>query len=157
MTSQEYRAAMRRLPSGVSVITTMAGADPTGMTATSVSSLSADPPSLLVCINQSSSMHSAMQDASHFAVNVLAQEHAEVAQRFADPAMREERFSGDQWVEDESGVPYLGEAQASFVCRLVERVQFATHMICIGEVERVRCTETDNPLIYFNGAYRNLQ
>lgn len=157
MTPEEYRAAMRRLPSGVSVITTMAGADPAGMTATSVSSLSADPPSLLVCINQSGSMHAALQDASHFAVNVLARDHAEVAQRFADPAMREERFSGDQWLEDESGVPYLGEAQASFVCRLVERVQFATHTICIGEVERVRCTDIDSPLIYFNGAYRNLQ
>jgi flavin reductase (DIM6/NTAB) family NADH-FMN oxidoreductase RutF len=84
-------------------------------------------------------------------------DHIDVAKRFSDPAFRDERFVGDNWLADESGVPVLSDAQASFVCRLVEKVNFGTHMICIGEVERIRCSETDGPLIYFDGAYRDLQ
>ncbi|MGE8143428.1 flavin reductase family protein [Novosphingobium sp. NPDC080210] len=157
MTSQDFRAAMRRLPAGVSVITTVDGTAPVGMTVTSVSSLSADPPSLLVCVNQSGSMHAALQEASHFTVNILASDHMETARQFADPALRDQRFSGDDWQMDEAGVPYFAPAQASFVCRLAEKVHFGTHTICIGEVERIRSAENDGPLIYFDGAYRELQ
>ena len=157
MTSQDFRAAMRRLPAGVSVITTMDGNAPAGMTVTSVSSLSADPPSLLVCVNQSGSMHAALQEASHFTVNILARDHIDTARTFSDPALRDQRFTGDGWQMDEAGVPYFEPAQASFACRLVEKVHFGTHTICIGEVERIRSTESEGPLIYFDGAYRDLQ
>lgn len=157
MTSQDFRMAMRRLPAGVSIITTKAGQSVAGMTATSVSSLSADPPSLLVCVNQAGAMHAALQKATHFAVNLLASRHVDVAQNFADPALREQRFIGDRWSLDETGVPYFREAQASFVCRLANKLQFGTHMIFIGEVERIRCAESDSPLIYFDGSYRDLK
>lgn len=156
MTSQDFRAAMRRLPAGVSILTTKNGAEPVGMTVTSASSLSADPPSLLVCVNRSGSMHAAITAASHFAVNILAREHVDVARKFSDPAMREQRFASEDWKTDETGVPYFEPAQASFVCRLVEQVHFGTHTICIGEVTRIRFTNTECPLIYFDGAYRDL-
>jgi len=157
MTSQDFRAAMRRLPAGVSIITTVDGTEPVGMTVTSASSLSADPPSLLVCVNQSGSMHSAITEASHFTVNILGRDHIDTAQKFSDPSQRETRFASDDWKMDEAGVPYFEPANASFVCRLVEKVHFGTHTICIGEVERIRMTDGEEPLLYFDGAYRDLK
>lgn len=156
MMSQDFRAAMRRLPAGVSILSTMNGSEPVGMTVTSASSLSADPPSLLVCVNRSGSMHAAITEASHFAINILGRDHVDVARKFSDPAMREERFASEDWKTDDAGVPYFAPAQASFICLLVEQVHFGTHTICIGEVERIRLTDTDRPLIYFDGAYRDL-
>src|SRR5688500_5303109 len=79
-----FRAAMRRVASTVNVISICVGDQPMGITATAMSSLSLDPPSLLICINRSASMHASMEDVAHFRVNVLHRDQEDIARMFAD-------------------------------------------------------------------------
>lgn len=149
----EFRQAMRRVASTVNVITICIKGEPMGITATAMSSLSADPPSLLVCINRTAALHASMEDVSHFGVNVLHRDQQHLAQMFADRNQRAMRFSTG-WHMDCERPPRLIEAQASFLCRRIDHHRFGTHSIFIGVVEDVVVREDIEPLIYLNGAYR---
>ena len=149
----EFRQAMRRVASTVNVITICIKGEPMGITATAMSSLSADPPSLLVCINRTATLHASMEDVSHFGVNVLHRDQEHLAQMFADRSQRAMRFSTG-WHMDCERPPRLIEAQASFLCRRIDHHRFGTHSIFIGVVEDVVVREDVEPLIYLNGEYR---
>jgi flavin reductase len=147
-----YRVAMRRVASTVNVITICVGGTPMGITATAMSSISVDPPSLLVCINRTASMHGRMEDVSHFRVNVLHRDQEEMARIFADRRHQALRFA-DGWTVDCERPPRLIDAQASFLCRRIDHHGFGTHSIFIGQVEEVTYREDVHPLVYLNGAY----
>src|ERR1700692_2357540 len=108
--SGDFRDAMRHLAGGVSVITVGRGRDITGMTVTSVSSLSVDPPSLIVSINRASSSWPLLKHHGVFGVNILTADQLEVAERFAGKGGLNgaERFAGAEWITGASGVPLLG-------------------------------------------------
>ena len=124
------------------------------MTATAVSSLSADPPSLLVCVNRSASMHGSLGEAPHFCINVLHRDQVGIARTFSDTSLRDVRFDTGGWERDGRGPPFLPDAQASFVCRREQIIAFATHSICIGTVCAVRVRDDVDPLLYLEGAFR---
>jgi flavin reductase (DIM6/NTAB) family NADH-FMN oxidoreductase RutF len=147
-----FRQAMRRVASTVNVITICVGGEPMGITATAMSSISLDPPSLLVCINRTATMHGRMEDVSHFRVNVLHRDQEDVAQIFADRARQALRF-GDGWTVDCERPPRLVDAQASLLCRRIDHHRFGTHSIFIGQVEEVALREGVDPLVYVNGRY----
>src|SRR3712207_5818708 len=147
-----FRQAMRRVASTVNVITICVDGNPMGITATAMSSLSLDPPSLLVCINRMAAMHASMEDVSHFAVNVLHADQADLAQMFADRERKALRFVHG-WHLDCSRPPRLAEAQASFLCRRIDHHQFGTHSIFIGIVEEAVVRDEVDPLLYLNGQY----
>lgn len=142
---------MRRLAAGVSVVTAHGLDGPAGATVTSVSSLSADPESLLVCLNREAAMHAIIADASHFAINVLRSPQAEIANRFANPRERERRFELGDWAVEGELAPWLRDAQVSFMCELDTMIPFGTHSICIGQVRDVRVCDEVDPLIYVDG------
>ena len=119
--------------------------------ATAVSSLSLDPPSLLVCINRSASLHGPLAEAEVFGVNVLGLANRGVADRFAN-GHGADRFAQGQW-EQWHGVPVLANAQSSFVCRRADSHVFGTHSIFIGQVEDVVVREDVEPLVYLDGRY----
>ncbi|MES2755074.1 MAG: flavin reductase family protein [Pseudomonadota bacterium] len=150
----DFRDAMRRVAATVNVVT-IAAADgsPRGLTATAVSSLSADPPSLLVCVNQSASLHGALGEAAYFCINVLHQDQAGIARNFSDPAIRERRFETGGWQTDPLGPPYLPDAAVSFICYRDQLIAFATHTIVIGTVRTIRTRVDVDPLVYLDGAY----
>ncbi len=150
--SAAVKQAMRRVASTVNVITICVRGEPMGITATAMSSLSMDPPSLLVCINRAASMHPSMGDVSHFGVNVLHAEQADLAQMFADRARQALRFANG-WQLDCERPPRLVDAQASFLCRRIDHHQFGTHSIFIGVVEDVAFRDGIDPLLYLNGQY----
>jgi flavin reductase len=149
---QDYRQAMRRVASTVNVITICVGGQPMGITATAMSSISVDPPSLLVCINRTASMHGSMEDVSHFRVNVLHRDQEEMAQIFADRRHQALRFS-EGWTVDCERPPRLIDAQASFLCRRIDHHLFGTHSIFIGQVEEVVLRDEVAPLVYLDGRY----
>ncbi|MGE5720974.1 MAG: flavin reductase family protein [Sphingomonadales bacterium] len=149
---EEFRQAMRRVASTVNIITICVDGQPMGITATAMSSLSMEPPSLLVCINQSASLHGSMADVSHFGVNVLHRDQERLAHLFADSSLRELRFASG-WHFDQAGPPRLPDAQASLLCRRIDHHRFATHSIFIGVVEDVVLRPDVDPLIYLNGHY----
>ncbi|HEX4737965.1 MAG TPA: flavin reductase family protein [Allosphingosinicella sp.] len=149
---QDFRQAMRRVASTVNVITICVGGTPMGITATAMSSISVDPPSLLVCINRTSTMHGSMEDVSHFRVNVLHRDQEEMARMFADRRHQALRFS-EGWTVDCERPPRLVDAQASLLCRRIDHHRFGTHSIFIGQVEEVVVRDEVAPLVYLDGKY----
>ena len=147
-----YRAAMRRVASTVNVITICVDGVPMGITATAMSSLSMDPPSLLICINQAATMHRSMEEVSHFCVNVLHRDQEDIARMFADRRQHALRFAAG-WDTDCARPPRLLEAQAALLCRRTDHHRFGTHSIFIGVVEDVTVREDVRPLVYLNGEY----
>lgn len=147
-----FRQSMRRVASTVNVITICVNGEPMGITATAMSSISMDPPSLLVCINRAAAMHASMEDVSHFSVNVLHTDQAGLAQMFADSRKRALRFTAG-WHLDCARPPRLADAQASLLCRRIDHHKFGTHSIFIGVVEDAVVREDVDPLLYLNGQY----
>jgi len=147
-----FRQAMRRVASTVNVISLCVDGEAMGITATAVSSISMDPPSLLVCINQAASVHTSMEDVTHFRVNVLHRDQEDVARIFADRRFHAERFL-EGWENDCIRPPRLLDAQASILCRRIDHHRFGTHSIFIGVVEEVSTRDGVDPLVYLDGRY----
>lgn len=147
-----FRSAMRHVAATVYAVTTGHGGERFGILATAVSSLSFDPPSLLVCINRTASLHEPMASADKFCVNVLGVGNRDVADCFTRTGKGEGRFSVGEWLE-EQGVPVLASAQSSLVCRIAHRHAFGTHTIFIGELIAARHRENAKPLTYYDGRY----
>jgi flavin reductase (DIM6/NTAB) family NADH-FMN oxidoreductase RutF len=150
-----FRLAMRRLAAGVCLITTEAP-DGTrcGLTATAVCSVSAQPPTLLCCINRQSASHKAIVGNKIFAVNVLALDDRSLADQFAKPIPSADKFAGGLWTRLETYAPVLESALASFDCRLSHSVEVGTHAILFGEIlaAQVRSAMA-KPLLYAHGGY----
>jgi flavin reductase (DIM6/NTAB) family NADH-FMN oxidoreductase RutF len=146
---------MRHLASGVCVITTASSdINRCGLTATAVCSVSADPPTLLVCVNSASGTCAAIRSAGHFAVNLLSVENREIANRFASPVPPEERFNRGIWGTLATGSPVLESAVAVFDCNLSRVVEVATHSILMGAIQATRFREPHvRPLLHAHAAF----
>ncbi len=149
------RDALGCFASGVTIVTAR-GADgvPVGLTANSFTSLSLDPPLLLVCIAHSSNSAPTLLEADHFAVNVLQIGQQPASNRFASRA--EDRFSATAWSGGEGGVPVLDGSLGSFECKRHAVHEGGDHFILIGEVVRATFEPRRDPLLYFRGKYRRL-
>ncbi|HYS66104.1 MAG TPA: flavin reductase family protein [Paraburkholderia sp.] len=151
--SHDFRQCMRRLAASVSVISCAHEGNWFGMAATAVTSLSTEPCSMVVCLNASSSVIKPLMAAARFNVNVLKQSHVEVSSAFGGKLKGDARFGVGDWQRDESGFPYLADAQATLQCSVRQTVEFGTHIVVIAEVSEVRFADEVSPLIYQNGAY----
>jgi flavin reductase (DIM6/NTAB) family NADH-FMN oxidoreductase RutF len=149
----QMRHALRRLAKAVVVITTRHEGRRHAMAATAVSELSMDPPSMLICVNRSASLHPVLTAGAHFAINILQSQHRPIAAVCSGAAKGEVRFNTGEWIDCPSGVPRLYDAQASFVCRNVQQTDFGSHSIFIGQVENVFVSGDVDPLIYVDGRY----
>ncbi len=148
---EAFRDTMRHIAAPVFAITTTHEGIRSVIVATAVSSLSFDPPSLLVCVNQDTSIHEPMMQAERFCVNVLGHSNRDVADCCA-MKKGEDRFSIGDW-EEGMGVPVLMTAQSSLVCRTADRHRFGSHTIFVGEVVGARHRENAKPLTYFDRRY----
>jgi flavin reductase (DIM6/NTAB) family NADH-FMN oxidoreductase RutF len=151
----DFRGAMRQLTGGVSVITTGRGKDISGMTVTSVSSLSVNPPSLIVSINRSASSWPLLKRYGFFGVNILTSDQIDVAERFAgkDGLKGAERFAGAAWTTRASGMPLLVGALAAIDCEVEEIVERHSHAIVIGRVLDLQLSTRTAALAYWQGQY----
>lgn len=147
-----FKEAMRRVAATVNVISICVEGKPMGITATAVSVVSMDPPSLLVCVNQAASVHPKIENVVHFNVNVLHRDQAEIATIFADRKLEAQRFIRG-WDNDCLTPPRLRNAQASILCRRIDHHRFGTHSIFIGVVEDVVVREEVEPLVYLDGKF----
>lgn len=151
-----FRHAMRRVASTVNVISICVEGEAMGITATAMSPISMDPPSLLVCINRGAAVHASMEDVTHFGVNVLHRDQEEIARMFADRRLRGERFLGG-WEVGCERPPRLIHAQAALLCRRIDHHKFGSHSIFIGVVEEATFREDIHPLLYLDGRYRGAE
>jgi flavin reductase (DIM6/NTAB) family NADH-FMN oxidoreductase RutF len=155
----DFKSAMRSLAGAVSVITLGKGPSRTGFTATSVSSFSTEPPTLLVSLNMGSSSWAALRDEGAFAVNILAHDQAAVADRFAGRGgiKGNDRYVGWEWSRLETGTLGLDDAVAVIDCELDEAIERHTHAILLGRVRGVKVSPARQPLLYWSGAYQVLK
>jgi flavin reductase (DIM6/NTAB) family NADH-FMN oxidoreductase RutF len=152
----QFKSALKLWASGVTVVTAQSGQQGLkGMTATSFSSVSVEPPQILVCLNQNTDTGAVVLEQKQFAVNILSTEQQNVSNEFAGARSQEERFANVAWEEGENGAPLLTDALVSLECKLVDQVLAGTHWIVIGEVQKVVC-RSGEPLLYYSGAYRQL-
>ncbi len=156
--AQAMRSGMRRLASGVSILTTHspAGVD-LAMTVSSVTSVSDDPPSLLVCVARTTRICPLLTPGHEFAINVLAQHHQAASNLCATGDQGPHRFDGCNWQRASGKAPVLADAEAVFVCQ-VDAVQlYGSHHVVIGRILQASAAPTEpNPLIYLNGGYHRL-
>ncbi len=155
VSQDDFRGAMRQLTGGASVITAGRGKDISGMTVTSVSSLSIDPPALIVSINRGASSWPLVKRYGFFGVNILTSDHIDVAERFAgkDGLKGAERFAGAEWTTRASGVPLLVGALAAIDCEVEEIVERHSHAIVIGRVLDLQVSTRTAALAYWHGQY----
>ena len=154
MHNQEFKLGMRRLAAGVSLITTVNQGTRHGLVATAVSSVTADPPTLLVCINKTASAHAHVSEAGILCVNILGETHEDVAGRFSSPVDREKRFDYNQWQTLRTGAPALVNAMVSFDCEVRQVVPYQSHTIFLAEIVSVELwAEAHRPLVYLDGRY----
>jgi flavin reductase len=132
-----FRDAMSRVAAAVHIVTTNGPAGLAGITATSVASITNEPPMMLFCINKTSPSAARMIENGVFCINTLAPSHEALADIFAGrtgPHLGE-RFTGGEWTKLVTGAPVLRRTAAAFDCRLVEAKSVMTHFVMIGAVE----------------------
>jgi flavin reductase (DIM6/NTAB) family NADH-FMN oxidoreductase RutF len=155
VTASDFRNAMRQLTGGVSVITAGRGRDISGMTVTSVSSLSVDPPALIVSINREASSWPLVKRYGFFGVNILTSDQIDIAERFTGKGGLKgaDRFTGARWTTRASGVPLLVGALAAIDCEVEDVVERHSHAIVIGRVLDVAVSVRTAALAYWQGRY----
>jgi flavin reductase (DIM6/NTAB) family NADH-FMN oxidoreductase RutF len=154
--ADDFKKALQQWASGVTVVTTQSekfGVQ--GMTVTAFSSVSVNPPQILVCLNDSADTGAGIEESRCFAVNVLNSEQQGVSNQFAGGSSQKERFENTAWEPGITGSPILTDSIVSLDCRIVEKVRAGTHWIIIGEVQDTIC-RPGNPLLYYCGNYRQL-
>ena len=142
--------------SGVTVVTTYSehyGAQ--GMTATAFSSVSVDPPQILVCINDAADTGAGIQESGCFAVNILTSDQQDVSTQFAGGANQQQRFDNTSGKAGITGAPILNDSLMPLDCKVIERVRAGSHWIIIAKGQDSIC-RSGEPLHYYSSAYRKL-
>jgi flavin reductase (DIM6/NTAB) family NADH-FMN oxidoreductase RutF len=154
LTPTEFRAALRSFAAGVTVVTTRdPEGRPSGLTASSFTSVSLDPPLVLVCVDHAATAYPDFRAHGWFAVNVLRREQEGLSRRFATSGG--DKFQGVACHDGSAGLPLLDDALATLECRIVEAHDAGDHTIFVGRVEATEVT-SGRPLVYFHGAYHSL-
>lgn len=158
-----FREAMRRLAASVTIITSRdLDGTPHGMVASSVISVSMDPPSMLIAVNRNAGLYPVLQRSGRFCINLLSHDQNELLKPFSTSALREQRFQSDHWrdtrASDSGRLPWLHDASASVECTVDLVTDYGTHSLFIGRVEQVHCMPASDagqsvtsPLVWLAG------
>jgi flavin reductase (DIM6/NTAB) family NADH-FMN oxidoreductase RutF len=157
----DFRRVMSQFASGVTIVTAWdADHRPTGLTASSFTSVSLQPPLILVCVAQKAQSYPAIKAAGRFAVNILCQGQEAASRRFATSttAPGEDKFVGVEYKSGLLGLPVLTEALAHLECTVVHAYPGGDHTIFVAQVETAGWSgdATKEPLLYFRGKYSRL-
>jgi flavin reductase len=155
---EHFREAMSRVGSAVHIVTTGGPGGAAGITANAVTSVTAEPPTMLFCLNKSSRVAPLLLANGVFCVNTLASADQELSDIFAGRTGHsfEERFAAATWRTLTTGAPVLASALAAFDCRLIESREMSTHLILIGQVEAVEIAPQSEALLYMHRSYRQI-
>lgn len=156
VTPEAFRRALGCWASGVTIVTSRLGERRHGMTVSAFSSVSLDPPLVLVCADKSSDTQALIHESGLFAVNVLARGQEALSDRFASEREEHRRFEGLATGSALTGAPLIPGCLMALDCRLVSAHDAGDHVIYVGRVEALLGEGTSEPLLYWRGAYRRL-
>ncbi|HUP67895.1 MAG TPA: flavin reductase family protein [Sphingomicrobium sp.] len=149
------RDALGCFATGVTVVTCLNEAgEPAGITVNSFTSVSLDPPLLLVCLYKEAASATALVSASHFAINVLQTGQQPASITFSTRV--EDRFGQMPWSRGEAGAPILKDSLSVFECENYAVYDGGDHHILVGQVVKASFDASLDPLLYFRGSYRRL-
>ena len=149
---REFRAALGMFATGVTIVTMRSrNGTPVGLTANSFNSVSLEPPLVLWSLSQAAASLPAFRTGTHYAINVLAADQRELAERFA--AKGADRWSGVECLPGAGGAPLIAGAAATFECFNRSRYDEGDHVIFVGEVERCNWREGASPLLFHGGRF----
>jgi flavin reductase (DIM6/NTAB) family NADH-FMN oxidoreductase RutF len=149
-----YRRTCARFATGITVVTVLdSNGHPHGMTVNSFSSVSLDPPLVLVSIDLRNAILGHFISSSWFAINILAEHQEEISRVFSSPA--ENRFLRVKWEPGMAGTPLLEGVLAHLECSVVRTFEVGDHTVLIGEVRRAS-HRRGRPLVYFDSGYKSL-
>ena len=152
VSAAEFRQVLSRWASGVSIVTTQGSSGKSGTTVSAFTSVSLEPPLILICFDQASQTLATIAQSRRFCVNILSEGQQELSNRFAKPASDDERFAGVVLQEEVAAGPRLAGAVACLDCDLDSEFVAGDHQILIGRVVQTRLGE-GRPLLYFRGGY----
>ena len=155
---KDFRSAMAHLPAAVNIVTTDGPHGRVGITVSAVCSVTDAPPTVLVCVNQSSATHDIFKNNGEICINVLSGEHEELARHFSGVTKvpMEERFGWDIWEKDAGSVPVLRDALVKIVGRISDRTTQGSHSVIFVQVERIEVQEERDSLVYFKRQFHRL-
>lgn len=157
---EDFKSVMRRFASGVCVVTTIdAQGRPLGMLATAFTSVTATPPTVLICINREASMHSALLDSEVFCVNILGHNNMDIIEKFSDAGARNNRFKSGEWSRTGTGSPVLSSSHAALECKVGSTMSEGSHSVILGKVLSTAIYDHANksPLVFYDRSYKILQ
>jgi flavin reductase (DIM6/NTAB) family NADH-FMN oxidoreductase RutF len=154
---REFRHFMRRFPTGVTVVTSQSGDVQHGMTANSLTTLSLDPPSYLICVSKAARLHPVIEESRKFCVNILGEDQADVSTTFAKTDLTDdERWATVEWRDSEIGARFIAGCTGYAECKVTAAYDGLTHTIYIGEVLRLEAGEDKPPLVFYGGGYHQI-
>ena len=154
ISADEFKQALGSFPAGVTVVTLANSAgEPRGITVTSFTSVSLEPPLVLVCIDRGASVHDDFTVEGHFAVNMLAADQQSVSNQFASSVP--DRFEGIEHTAAPGGSPLLSGVMTAIECRCTAALEGGDHTIFLGEVVYTRFSDAA-PLAYCQGKYQGV-
>ena len=147
-----FRKAMRSYVYSVSILSNVGeNKEYHAITVSSVTSVSIDPPSILVCINKTAGIHNSITMGSKYCINLLTKDHEELSNICSNYEEEKNRFTSDQW--DLSDIPFIKNAQANIFCEVDQLIEYHTHTIVIGKVIKSNNADKIKTLTYVDGSY----
>lgn len=157
VSSQLFRQVLGRFSTGVTIVTTKNETGIHGLTVNAFTSVSLEPPLVLICILKMGVSHSFISGSDYFVVNILSEEQRELALQFADPMLdSESRFENVALEKTGQGIPILKDTLGHLQCRIVNQFEGGDHTIFLGEVEQAGFAEDKRPLIFYEGQFHHL-
>ena len=148
----DFLEAMMKMTSSVTVIASKEGDSQYAMTATSVVSLTLEPPSMLICINKKASIHSILSEESKLSINILSTSQKEFSELCSNKSKENERFKGDDWSYLD-GIPYATNSVSNLFCECKQIIDYETHSIFMCKIISLINNDSRDGLLYHNASY----
>lgn len=151
-----FKRTLGSWASGVTIVTSQHAGERMGMTVSAFSSVSLEPPLVLVCADKGSNTNTLIHASRTFTVNVLGREQSALSNLFADKKRESIRFDGLDCKTGATGCPRLAGALASLDCTVRDVIDAGDHILYVGSVEAAHIDAEQEPLVYWRGGYQKL-
>jgi len=152
----EFRRTLGRFATGVTIVTTLDGKTDHGMTVSAFSSVSLDPPLVLVCCDKKAESYELLKKSRVFAVNMLSESQKQVSVNFSSHDLKSIRFQNLKIRREVTGAAVFEDAIAFIDCKVVAIHEAGDHEIFVGQVEKLGYKERSNPALFYAGKYRKI-